>query len=324
MFPVSAFAAPEGSVYVTEEMPNEVIEEEEQEGADDSENPEDEASLPEMEEEYYYYIDEEESEEEEEDAAEEALIGIMPLSMYRPVGVPDVPASAYFVVGNEAQLRSALSSTANPRVIRLENDITLTTAAVLPHSGASTTVHIYSNSAESFSINRGTSTSRHFTMAGSRVLHLWNVALTRDPGMTTYGGGILMDASGTRLHMHAGSEISHNRASGRGGGINVSSGIATLNAGALIDNNASNHASAAGGSSGGGGGVSISNGATVYVNGATISNNVALRGHGGGIQVGAGTTGGRARLNINGIQLLNNTAHRNAAGTQGGSLGNFG
>jgi len=280
----------------------------------------------------------------------EGIVGIMPLSgpgIFTPSGILALPGTiTWLEATNETELRAALNNTAALRVIRLMNDITLTTAAVLPHAAASSTVHIYSNTdTGSFAINRGTSTSRHFSMVGTRVLHLWNVRLTRAPGpMQTvgevsdqgyvvhvqritpggpshYGGGILMDAAGTRLHMHEGSEISHGRASGRGGGISVAAGIATLNAGALIYSNASNHASAAGAASGGGGGVSISNGATVNVNGATISNNAALRGHGGGIQIAAGTTGGRANININGIQLLNNSAHLNAAGTQGGNGG---
>jgi len=263
-------------------------------------------------------------------AAEEGPIGIEPLSVHRPAGVPDVAPAAYHVVTTEAQLRTALGAAQNPRVIRLDNDITLATAAALPLTGSGHVVHIYSNSPESFSINRGTSTSRHFSLAfgdnaaGTRTFHIWNVALTRNPGMTTDGGGIFLNAARVHIHMHAGSEISNNRAAGRGGGINIDAGTVTLNAGALIDNNQSNHASASGSSSGGGGGVSINSGSpasTLNVNGATISNNIALRGHGGGIQVAAGTSGARAVLNINSIYLLNNEARLNAAGTAGGNGG---
>ena len=252
---------------------------------------------------------------------EQEFMSIVPLSIHTPPGL-----TTTHVVSTEAQLRTALGAT-GLKVIRVTQDITLTTASVLPFGGASSTAHIYSDSPDSFRISRGTSTSRHFSLAGSRQLHLWNIALTRTPGpiradgSTTpgglaivVGGGVALTASGTRLFMHSGSEISHNRAAGRGGGIFLDGGQATLNAGSRVYANRSDFASATGPGSGGGGGISVGNGTTLNVNNAVIENNLTTAGHGGGIQAAAGTTGGRAVLNINSIQLLNNRSALNGGG----------
>jgi|GEM_PF-6087007 len=246
---------------------------------------------------------------------EYGYVDIVRLSAYTPAGL-----TTTHIVFTESELRGALNASGN-RVIRLMNDIILADETVLPFAGASTTVHIYSHTDGSFAISRGTSESRHITLIGSRVLHLYNVALTRAPGPiradgsitpggpANNGGGVHLNASGTRLHMHAGSEISHNRYVGRGGGILISSGIVTMNEDSLIYSNRSNHPyqTIPGVNSGGGGGVAIDVGGTLNVNNGTIANNHAEH-MGGGVSVGWTEATAGANFNINGIRLLNNFA----------------
>ncbi|MCL2426898.1 MAG: hypothetical protein FWD05_11255, partial [Oscillospiraceae bacterium] len=258
--------------------------------------------------------------EEEYEYGEDGYVGIEPMSFERPVGLPATTHTAT----DDATLRIALNASGT-RVIRVTQDITLA-AAVLPHAGASTTVHIYSwcpieGYGASFALIRADGhANRHFEMAGSRILHLWNIRLTRNPaapvdgripagGPANNGGGISMGASGTRLYMHAGSEISHARAAGRGGGLIITNGLATINPGATISHNFSAQTG-----NGGGGGVFIdSGGGRLTTRGATFSYNHA-NGSGGGISVAHNQTGAAAVLNAYDITLRGNSANNFGGG----------
>ncbi|MCL2391272.1 MAG: InlB B-repeat-containing protein, partial [Oscillospiraceae bacterium] len=261
-------------------------------------------------------------------SSEEGIVGIMPLSDHRPAGIP-VTVTANTDVTTEAQLRDALNTT-DTRTIRIMNDINIT-GGVMPVRG---TKYVYSNRETPFAVTRTSGTARHMEITGSHILHLYNVAFTRpqgDPrpggsitsdnrpqslglitpgGPATNGGGIRLNSAGARLHLHAGAEISHNRTSGRGGGIEISNGYVFVNEGAVVSHNHSGNTAA-----GGGGGIfAMQAGGRLNVNGGVIAYNHAAAA-GGGISLTYNQTGTAATLTAHNMTLRGNTA-----GTLGGGL----
>jgi fibronectin type 3 domain-containing protein len=161
------------------------------------------------------------------------------------------------------------------------------------------------------------------------------VTLTLDDKITLVGRSInsvcLVGVSGGTLVMNNGAKITGNsssssNSSNRGGGVNVNSGIFTMNGGTISGNTAS-YALAASPYTGGGGGVYVSGG-TFTMEGGTINGNTASgsgsgggssSGGGGGVYVNGGT------FTMEGGTISGNTAIDGVTG--GGSVyvrsGNF-
>ncbi|MCL2372816.1 MAG: hypothetical protein FWC78_05380, partial [Defluviitaleaceae bacterium] len=131
-------------------------------------------------------------------AAIEALtVGIMPLSIHTPPGV----GAATHIVNTEDGLRSAITATTNPTIIRLTGDFNVTGAVMTMGGVAGRVVHIYSDRAEPFTVTRTAGTARHIMSRG--VTHIYNVHFTSVLPATGNRGGLAVNR-GT-LTMHPGS-----------------------------------------------------------------------------------------------------------------------
>ena len=241
----------------------------------------------------------------------EGEVGIVPFN--RPAGIP---ATTHPNVNTEALLRSALSATTNPTVIRLTSDIDMTGAVMTMGGTAARVVHIYSYGPTAFTVNRTADAGgvdnnrRHITSSG--VLNLHNVHLTSvtPAGATAVRGGIRV--TGGHLHLHEGSIISNNRAE-TGGGIRIEGGTVTMHGGEIRNNYS--HRTTAGS---GGGGVLVTGGTSFTMNGGLIYGNRA-RNTGGGVQIAGTGDAGTATFTMSGGIIQNNIAGRNLNGPVSGT-----
>ena len=208
-------------------------------------------------------------------------------------------------IENWADLRAAVNATtgttvATPRVITITGSFD--TASGMPSNTAAIAIpvdqhiRLVSSGTSNFSLTQNnTSGQRHFILGNNSSLTIERVTLTRGTVgdvATTYGGGIFLSGTSSRLTLNTGAIVENARAAIVGGGIYVT-GIGTpeviINQGAVIRNN---HAGQNGGGISLGWASSPVASRTLTINGGQISSNRVpgnSGSHGGG---GIYATGG--------------------------------
>ena len=261
-------------------------------------------------------------------------IGFSPLENL-PLATKTALASVNFLVSNESELRTAVTSAVDGDVITLKNSIVITNSDIaiaskqITINGSGFELSVPRPGLDDMGrYNTSPSLFRVFNCSGTKTIIINNLNIKG--GATSAPGGAINIQSGTTLKFNN-CVISNSLCSAGGGGGIANSGVLYMNnsflrrnaasyAGALLNSGSSrayiesstmieNRSTS---SSGGGGAVESQSGSIIYFNNSTLSNNQSTE-IGGAINNYRGT-----------VYFINSSATGNVAfgSFQGGAIGN--